>query len=239
MLRLPTELRVKIFEMVVGCRRWHVVSKPGPGRDRNTFLKPCYARKMKGAESYKEQCYRFCHASKRARTRPRKDSTLDLLLTCRQFYTEAAKLWFQNHVFQIEPCFDDDDILELFVRRLSTVQRKMIRVLHIMYIPGQGTSQDVAMTFLDREHMNKVSEMINLRYLAVAPRIHFEPPQIYKSTWATTGSQLMPMRVLETERVIVHILAFDRVYIPWDPPAPLRCFDVTQYWRDCVMNLHD
>jgi hypothetical protein len=30
-LRLPTELRVKIFELVVESRRWHVVKSQGSG----------------------------------------------------------------------------------------------------------------------------------------------------------------------------------------------------------------
>lgn len=183
--------------MVIGSRRWHVlVSENGS----TVQVEECHLRDASGAVDPTQQCFtpntRYrCDYGRR--TRNLKSTNVTLPLVCQQFYREAAKLEWQNYVFQINCQYPDS--LGGFLKRLSNWQLKAIRTLHVHY--------DIRLQFDDymwRRPFRIMSQMSSLRHLIINPLVDGRTPQ---ETWEKIRPQLMALRPLNVDLDGVFVLA--------------------------------
>jgi len=118
--------------MVIGFRRWHVQSNE---KESGVHFQECHVRDASGAVDPLQQCLKphdegTCNPE--TQTSEPRSTNITLLLVCRQFYGEAAKLKWQNHVFQVI-CLHRPDDSRRFIKQLSEWQFKAIRTLHMHY----------------------------------------------------------------------------------------------------------
>lgn len=219
---------MKIFEMVIGLRRWHIQSNE---KETGVRFQECHVRNASGAVDPLQQCLEshdeaICDSERQARELRSTNTTL--LLVCRQFYREAAKLKWQNHVFQVT-CLPRADNLRRFVKKLSDWQFKAIKTLHMHYS---------AKPLLDhcRVSFHTISEMDGLQRLIINPLMVNRVPQSREETWKLVRYQSMALRPLNMSLSGVSILACPLPRIS----APLASFiDLTEFWRELMAETQD
>ncbi|KAM0710810.1 hypothetical protein Q7P35_001548 [Cladosporium inversicolor] len=165
-LRLPTELRVNIFEMAIEARRWHVVKGEVRGDVR---LQACYVHGCKATVDVTEQCLDAEQCGEKANDPDTKDLLLmntATLLACRQFCKDAAdtvnELKCQNDVFEVS--LQPRDTLTAFIKKLTQRQRKAIKNLHVQF-PGWNSGEPYRSA--QENPLSMISELTGLRYLII------------------------------------------------------------------------
>lgn len=233
-LSLPTELRVKIFEMVVVVepRRWHVFMSESRGEVR---LQECHARGFKATEDVAEQCHDKGCSEKTENPDNKRPSLTNtpLLLVCRQFYedaVDAVESEWQNHIFQIN--LPPLDTLAAFVEKLTQRKRKAIKTLHLQF---QTWNQDDYYFVAEENPLYMISELTGLRYLFVNLRgEHRQTNRI--DLRGRAGLQLMQLRSLDLD------LAKVRILVTTVPPTGIPLFarirsvdmDYSELWRKSI-----
>lgn len=186
-LRLPTELRVKTFEMVVVVepRRWHVVK--GKGRGKVCLQECCKASVDVTEQCLETRCGKQTEDPDDGRPSPTNNP---LLLVCRQFYKDAVDAMeseWQNHVFQVN--LPPLDTLSAFVEKLTQRKRKAIKTLHLQF--PEWDSDDYYLVAEDNP-LYMISELTGLRYLFV--NLRGELRQMNRiDLRGGAGPQLMPL----------------------------------------------
>jgi len=228
-LRLPTELRAKIFELLVEARRWHVVKSQGSGE---VCLQECYARESKATADVTEQCLGE-QCGEQAKVPGNKGPPLTntaLLLACRQFYKDAVnsvELLEQDHIFQVN--LQSRDTLTAFVAKLTQRQRKAIRTLHVQF---PDYNADECYPTAEENPLYMISELTGLRYLHVSLR--GELRQMCRvDLRGRTGLQLMPLRSLDLDLVNVRIITttIPPAGVPILARMPSLDMDYSDLWR--------
>jgi len=228
-LRLPTELRVNIFEMVLADepRRWHVVKSESSG--------PVCLRECETTADATRQCLGKQCGEKTVdpvNKRPSLTNTA-LLLVCRQFFkdaVDAVELEWQSHIFQIN--LPPLDTLTSFIDKLSQRKRKAIKTLRLQF--PEWNSDDYYIMAQDNP-LYMVSELTGLRNLFV--NLRGELDQMHRiDLRGRAGLQLMPLRSLDLDLIKVRVLATTV------PPAGIPLFarmraidmDYSEYWRKSI-----
>lgn len=233
-LRLPTELRVKIFEMVVIVepRRWHVFMSATRGE---VCLQECHARGCKATEDVAEQCLDSKCGEKGEDPDSKRPSLTNtpLLLVCRQFYedaVDAVELEWQNHVFQVN--LPPLDTLTAFIEKLTQRKRKVIKTLHLQF---QEWNHDDHYLMAEDNPLYMISELTGLRYLFVNLRGELRQTNRIDLR-GRAGLQLMPLRLLDLDPTKVRILVttIPPVGIPLFARMPPVNMDYSEFWRKSI-----
>jgi hypothetical protein len=223
--------------MVIGIRRWHVQGDEDKilvegvrVLGNSVHIRECHLRDASGAVDSTQQCLKPFNENACERQTKDPDFTgIALLLVCQQFYKDAAKLQWQNHVFQIAP-FHSDKIGQ-FLSQLSDWQRKAIRTLHVHY--DDGTRPAI---FKSRVASNRIREFLGLQNLIVNPVVGYLYQPSREEMWEMIKLWLIPPRLLNMDLDGVRILACEK------PSSSLRCppfLDFTEVWRQCVVDTQD
>jgi hypothetical protein len=214
--------------MVIGSRRWHIQSNE---KESGVHLQECHVRDASGAVDPLQQClnpYDEVTCDPERQTREPRSTNITLLLVCRQFYEEAAKLKWQNHVFQVI-CLHRADIFRRFIKQLSNWQFKAINTLHVHY---------AANPLFDhcRVSFHMISEMDGLQHLLINPLMTSRTPQSREAMWKLVKHQFMALRPLNMSLAAVLILACP---LP-RASVPLASFvDLTEFWRELMAETQD
>jgi hypothetical protein len=238
-LALPAELRLRILEMVIGIRRWHIQGDdekivPGNMRvlDSSVHVQECHLCDASGAVDPTQQCLKPLNGMACERQAKDPDCTdTALLLVCRQFYEDAAKLKWQNHVFQIAPFQSYKDKIGRFLGQLSEWQRKAIRTLHVHYFLGKRPA-----LFESRVALHRIHEMAGLQTLIVNPVAGYLNQRSREKLWNTIKPQLMSLRLLSMDLDGVRILACGWSIVSLHSPPFI---DLTEVWRQCIVDTQD
>jgi hypothetical protein len=194
-------------------------------------LQECHVRDASGAVDPLQQClnpYDEVTCDPERQTREPRSTNITLLLVCRQFYEEAAKLKWQNHVFQVI-CLHRADIFRRFIKQLSNWQFKAINTLHVHY---------AANPLFDhcRVSFHMISEMDGLQHLLINPLMTSRTPQSREAMWKLVKHQFMALRPLNMSLAAVLILACP---LP-RASVPLASFvDLTEFWRELMAETQD
>jgi hypothetical protein len=154
-----------------------------------------------------------------------------LLLVCRQFYEDAAKLKWQNHIFQIALFQSYKDKIGRFLGQLSEWQRKAIRTLHVHYFSVTRHSFRDSQVALHRIH-----EMAGLQTLIVNPVAGYANQRSREKLWNAIKPRLMPLRLLDMDLDGVRILACKRPRVSLRSPPFI---DLTEVWRQYISDTQD
>ena len=201
-LSLSTELRVKIFEMVIEARGRHVAGcEDGDG----VRLQECYVYGWERTVDVAEQCLGKQCIDNYGKSLPA--TNLALLLVCRTFHEDAAELKWQNHAFQVN--VRPGDTFVAFVARLSQRQRKAIKTLYVNLPEWHSDDDNVGSK---EDPLKGIEELNGLRCLIVNLRSKIrQMPRI--DLRGRTGLQLKPLRLLDLDLTNV------RIFVSSNPPA--------------------
>lgn len=224
--------------MVIGIRRWHIQGdderiKPGSMRvlDSSVHVRECHLCDASGTVDPTQQCLKPLNDMACERKTKDPDCTdTALLLVCQQFYKAAAKLKWQNHIFQIALLQSYKDKVGRFLEQLSEWQRKAIRTLHVHYFAGTRPY-----FFEIRVGLHRMHEMPGLQTLIVNPVGGYVNQRSRKKLWNRIKPQLMPLRLLSIDLNGVRILACEW---PGGYHSP-RFVDLTEVWRQYVADTQD
>ena len=118
--KLPIELRILIYSLVVGNDRFRLITIP---------WKVVAARDIDGNVSMTQE--HFTPANELVPTRRFPSNGNALLMTCRQVYSEAVDLLYSSNTFVLH----DFHTLETFAKSVPTQRLNAIRKLEIYYSP--------------------------------------------------------------------------------------------------------
>ena len=197
--------------MVIGSHRWHIC---------DTKIYECHLRDASGAVDHTQQWIHpyvgTCNRDKKTRGTGSTDTAL--LLVCRQFYGEAAKLKWQNHIFQFTS-FHDNRLM--WLNLLSDWQLKATRTLHVHY---DGRIQLNWLMWRISSHL--ISQMDGLRHLILVPSMGSRSREVM---WEIIRRHLLAFRPLKMELTRVFILAHTFPEVPDGTPS---FTDFSEVWRD-------
>lgn len=202
-IRLSTELRVKIFEIVVEARRWHIAKSQDRGK---VCHQECRMRGSKATADATEQCLeaRCCVKAGKPNHKSSPLTNAAPALVCRQFYKDAVdsvELKEQDHIFQVN--LQPRDTLTAFVKMLTQRQRKAIRTLHVQFPDYKA---DDCYPTTEENPLYTISELTGLRYLLVNLRGEHRK-MVRSDLQGRAGLQLMPLRSLDLDLTSARIVA--------------------------------
>jgi len=223
--------------MVIGIRRWHVQGDediPTINGVRvlgsSVHVRECHLRDASGEVDPTQQCLKpFNENACERQTKDPDFAGMALLLVCRQFYKDAAKLKWQNHVFQIAPFHSNK--IGRFLNQLSEWQRNAIRTLHVHYRALTRSA-----VFESRVALHRIHEMAGLQTLIVNPVVGYLNQRLREEMWDMIKPRLMPLRLLNMDLDGVRILACGK------PRVSLRFppfIDLTEVWRQYIADNKD
>ena len=122
-LRLPPEIRTKIYNYVLGSQR---IYPNNHYYEMNSLSKPFRRCFVCRCENHVLEIHQACDLDQ---------LHLDLLVTCRQIHSEVFPLFWSSNLF----CLQDRLILSSFIKHLRPYQRRLIRRLRLYMENYLGT----------------------------------------------------------------------------------------------------